>query len=354
MKDPVCGMQVDPIRAAGTSQYQGQTYHFCSQSCLDKFQAVARDLPEPRAAAADAHPRARRHPRVHVPDGSGSPAGRPWRVPQVRDGARARLGGTADEDRVDLPDAPRDRARRARVVPDLRHGPGAPRRDARGAEPRTRRHDASVPVVARPDGADARVHGVGVPAGPAAATRTAAGGDDLVTVPAGDAGRPVGRLAVLRARLGVGREPPPEHVHAHRPRRGRGVRVQRGRHTGSGPVPRIVPHARRSGRRLLRARRGHRRARPPRPGAGTAGAQPHQFRHQEAVGPDTDDGPAHRRRWRGAGCAARARAGRRSPARAAGRARARGRRRASKGRPRSTSPWSRASRFRSRRPARAR
>ncbi|AMY09332.1 Silver exporting P-type ATPase [Luteitalea pratensis] len=39
MNDPVCGMQVDPIRAAGTSQYQGQTYHFCSQSCLDKFQA---------------------------------------------------------------------------------------------------------------------------------------------------------------------------------------------------------------------------------------------------------------------------------------------------------------------------
>ncbi len=36
-------------------------------------------------------------------------------------------------------------------------------------------------------------------------------------------GRAVGRLAVLRARLGVGRQPPPQHVHADRARRRRGV-----------------------------------------------------------------------------------------------------------------------------------
>ena len=35
---------------------------------------------------------------------------------------------------------------------------------------------------------------------------------------AGDAGRPVGGLAVLRARLGVGRQPQPQHVHADRAR----------------------------------------------------------------------------------------------------------------------------------------
>ena len=44
-----------------------------------------------------------------------------------------------------------------------------------------------------------------------------------------DAGRALGRLAVLRARLGVGRQPPPEHVHADRARRRRGVRLQRRR-----------------------------------------------------------------------------------------------------------------------------
>ena len=39
MKDPVCGMQVDPAKAVGTSQYQGQTYYFCSQGCKTKFDA---------------------------------------------------------------------------------------------------------------------------------------------------------------------------------------------------------------------------------------------------------------------------------------------------------------------------
>jgi Cu+-exporting ATPase len=36
-KDPVCGMQVDPTKAAGTSEYQGTTYVFCSAGCKRKF-----------------------------------------------------------------------------------------------------------------------------------------------------------------------------------------------------------------------------------------------------------------------------------------------------------------------------
>ena len=35
--DPVCGMQVDPAKAAGSSEYNGKTYHFCSASCKQKF-----------------------------------------------------------------------------------------------------------------------------------------------------------------------------------------------------------------------------------------------------------------------------------------------------------------------------
>ena len=38
-KDVVCGMQVDPVKAAGQSQYQGKTYYFCSSSCKAKFDA---------------------------------------------------------------------------------------------------------------------------------------------------------------------------------------------------------------------------------------------------------------------------------------------------------------------------
>lgn len=36
-KDPVCAMQVDGQKAAGQSQYQGETYYFCSQHCKQKF-----------------------------------------------------------------------------------------------------------------------------------------------------------------------------------------------------------------------------------------------------------------------------------------------------------------------------
>ena len=39
MKDPVCGMQVDPAKAQGSSEYQGQTYYFCSKRCKGKFDA---------------------------------------------------------------------------------------------------------------------------------------------------------------------------------------------------------------------------------------------------------------------------------------------------------------------------
>ena len=37
--DPVCGMRIDSEEAAGTTQYQGTTYYFCSQSCHDAFVA---------------------------------------------------------------------------------------------------------------------------------------------------------------------------------------------------------------------------------------------------------------------------------------------------------------------------
>lgn len=35
--DPVCGMQIDPKKAAGMSVYHGQTYYFCSTGCKTAF-----------------------------------------------------------------------------------------------------------------------------------------------------------------------------------------------------------------------------------------------------------------------------------------------------------------------------
>jgi Cu+-exporting ATPase len=35
--DPVCGMEVDPATAAGSSEYEGMTYYFCSVGCKRQF-----------------------------------------------------------------------------------------------------------------------------------------------------------------------------------------------------------------------------------------------------------------------------------------------------------------------------
>ena len=36
-KDPVCGMSVDPSKAAGKVEHAGQTYYFCSTRCAERF-----------------------------------------------------------------------------------------------------------------------------------------------------------------------------------------------------------------------------------------------------------------------------------------------------------------------------
>jgi P-type Cu+ transporter len=39
-KDPVCGMTVDPKRAAATVEHNGKTYYFCSARCGERFRAA--------------------------------------------------------------------------------------------------------------------------------------------------------------------------------------------------------------------------------------------------------------------------------------------------------------------------
>jgi P-type Cu+ transporter len=75
--DPVCGMTVDPAKAAGTSEYRGETFHFCSKGCKAKFDAdpqryLAAPGSEPMRPAAV--PMAlHRHPAV-PPGAAPSPA----------------------------------------------------------------------------------------------------------------------------------------------------------------------------------------------------------------------------------------------------------------------------------------
>ena len=37
VKDPVCGMMVDPEKAVGKVEHRGKTYYFCSKNCAERF-----------------------------------------------------------------------------------------------------------------------------------------------------------------------------------------------------------------------------------------------------------------------------------------------------------------------------
>jgi YHS domain-containing protein len=49
--DPVCGMSVNPAKAAGSYSYRGKTYFFCSTHCLGTF----RSDPAKHVDAASGH-----------------------------------------------------------------------------------------------------------------------------------------------------------------------------------------------------------------------------------------------------------------------------------------------------------
>jgi len=58
MKDPVCGMETSPEKAAAKVPWQGETYYFCSTRCQEKFVAnpegVLQKRSAPKEAAAEA------------------------------------------------------------------------------------------------------------------------------------------------------------------------------------------------------------------------------------------------------------------------------------------------------------
>lgn len=74
--DPVCGMQVNPEKAAASSEYQGKTYFFCCAGCKKKFDAapgqyLAPQPKQPEIPVPGAQYTCPMHPEV-VRDGPGS------------------------------------------------------------------------------------------------------------------------------------------------------------------------------------------------------------------------------------------------------------------------------------------
>lgn len=48
VRDPVCGMEIEPSTAFATREHMGQVFYFCSENCVKQFDAD----PHPYAHAA--------------------------------------------------------------------------------------------------------------------------------------------------------------------------------------------------------------------------------------------------------------------------------------------------------------
>jgi uncharacterized protein len=62
--DPVCGMKVDRSKALA-SDYDGRTYHFCSEHCQQRFERARADGADPRGASSGAIDQVRETTAVH-------------------------------------------------------------------------------------------------------------------------------------------------------------------------------------------------------------------------------------------------------------------------------------------------
>src|SRR6185503_16945394 len=99
--DPVCGMTVDPEKAAGSHEHAGVRYFFCSGHCLARFKAEPEKFlaaPEPKEpAAAAAEYTCPMHPEVR--------SAKPGSCPRCGMALVAAEG--AEEDDSELRDMPR-------------------------------------------------------------------------------------------------------------------------------------------------------------------------------------------------------------------------------------------------------
>lgn len=59
--DPVCKMEVEPTQASAKVEYVGQTYYFCSESCLKEFTAEPKKYAVSVPAGRHTHSGSYRH-----------------------------------------------------------------------------------------------------------------------------------------------------------------------------------------------------------------------------------------------------------------------------------------------------
>jgi Cu+-exporting ATPase len=77
--DPVCGMKVDPSKAAASIEHQGATAYFCSKGCAAKFRAA----PDKYLQAKPVTPASQPAPKIEQQREYTCP----MQVPEMRHGA---------------------------------------------------------------------------------------------------------------------------------------------------------------------------------------------------------------------------------------------------------------------------
>ena len=298
VRDPVCGMPVDPLNVAAPVRAGRHQLAFLLGGLPCQVRRRPRALPERQASRNHAAGQTRRD--LHLPDAPRGAPGRPRRLPDLRHGARARgrhRGGTGPNPEL------ADMTRRFWIAVAL-----------------------AVPVVLLENGMHLLGHRFNALVPPALNVWLQL---LLATPVVLWAGWPF-----FVARLGVPGQPQAQHVHADRPRHRRRLGS-----TACSPSwrracsRRTFRTPRRHGRGLFRSGVGDHGPGPARPSPGAARPRAHRRRHQGAAGPRPQDrAPCARRRQR-RGDPPRRRPSRRPPARPPRRPRA-GRRRGGRGRER--------------------
>ena len=273
IRDPVCGMTVDPNAEKPTAEHAAHMYHFCSQGCRTKFVAS----PESFLTATDpvcgmnVERASAQHFLRHESKGfyfcSAGCKAKFEAEPTKYLGDRPALEPMPKGTQYTCPMHPEIVRDKPGSCPDLRDGPGAHGRADRGRRPKSgtdRFHAQALgkrsfvhPASVAHDGVD----------GGRAFPRLARRPDGSVDrVGAGHPGRALGCDPLFPSWLGVDRQPQPQYVDADLDRCWRSLCLQRRRDAVSGHLPAPVPRTWRCGAGLFRSSRRHRCAGLPRPG----------------------------------------------------------------------------------------
>jgi P-type Cu+ transporter len=110
--DVVCGMRVDPARAAGSVEHEGKAYYFCGKGCLQRFQADPGKYLDPSY-----------HPGMHAMHAAPAPLTLVKHRPEIRNPENRRVESS---DSPGTPVAPDAREYTCPMHPEVRQiGPGS-------------------------------------------------------------------------------------------------------------------------------------------------------------------------------------------------------------------------------------